>query len=201
MSIRPGWFYHAAEDTKVKSPQELVNLYYNSVGKGASFLLNLPPDRRGRIHEKDADSLRQFHEIIQRTFRIDLARGAKIVFAPNGENLSPFIPAHIHDGREDTFWSPMDEEKPWQVILEFANPVSFNIVQMREYIPLGQRIDQFAVDQWKEDQWIELAQGTSIGSKRILKLPEVTTNKVRIRVLAAAASPAISEVSLYREER
>ncbi len=78
VSIRPGWFWHPAENSKVKSPRELLDLYFKSVGRGASFLLNVPPDRRGRIYETDAASLRAFGQVIASTFSRDLSAGASL---------------------------------------------------------------------------------------------------------------------------
>jgi len=163
VSIRPGWFYHAKEDDKVRSPENLLDLYFASVGRGAVFLLNLPPDRRGLIHENDVKSLQGFRKLMDATFKKNLARGAK-----------------LNDG-----------------VLDLGKTVTFNVVRLREDITLGQRVEAFALDQWKDGQWVEFANGTSIGQCRLTRGAKVTTNKVRLRITQSAASPAISEFSLF----
>ncbi len=195
VSIRPGWFYHPAEDARVKTPAELVDLYYHSVGRGASLLLNLPPDRRGQIHENDARALRAFHQILTRTFQVDLARQAK-VSSPQGGR-----PQCVTDGDRQTFWMPEHGELSGELVLDFAEPVVFNIVSLQECLPLGQRIDAFALDAWSDGGWVERAAGTSVGSRRVLRLPVTHTSKVRLRILKSAAPAALAEFGLFRENR
>ena len=108
VSIRPGWFYHAAEDGKVKTPLDLLDLYYKSVGRGASFLLNLPPDRRGRIHETDEASLRGFRQLLDATFAHDLARGATASASNVRGGDARFAAANVLDGKRDTYWATDD---------------------------------------------------------------------------------------------
>src|ERR1041384_3114514 len=107
VSIRPGWFYHSSEDSKVKSAATLVDLYYASVGRGGSFLLNLAPDRRGQIPSPDVNSLREFRRILDATFREDLAQGAR-VSASNTRGHGRFSPQNVIDRRRDTYWSSED---------------------------------------------------------------------------------------------
>ena len=172
VSIRPGWFWHAAENDKVKTAPELFDLFLESTGRGASFLLNVPPDRRGLIYETDAASLRAFGKMREATFSKDLAEGAKV----QGWNTP-----------EATF------------ILRA--PASVNLVRVRENIRLGQRIGSFAVDYWQGGQWLPFAQGTSIGCCRILKSSApVTTDRVRLRITDTAASPQLSHFGIYNQQ-
>lgn len=150
VSIRPGWFYHAEEDGKVRSPENLLDLYFASVGRGAVFLLNLPPDRRGLIHENDVKSLRAFRRLMDATFRKNLAQGAK---------ATEVIPA--------------------KRILDLGRSVTFNVVRLREDLRLGQRVEAFVLDQWKDGQWVEFAGGTSVGHCRLTQGTNITTEKVR----------------------
>lgn len=198
VSIRPGWFYHASEDERVKTPAELVNLYFQSVGRGASLLLNLPPDRRGRIPAWDAAVLQRFHEILAETFAVDLARRA-LATSPQ-ESPAGQRPAQVNDGDPETYWSPGGAGYPAEVILQLPAPTAVNLVSLREYLPLGQRVAGFACDAWQAGGWVELARGQSIGSRRLLRLPETVTERVRLRLVAAvppAAPPAISEFALF----
>lgn len=199
VSIRPGWFWHQNENAKVKSPGDLLDLYYESVGRGASFLLNVPPDRRGLIYETDSQSLRQFHHILSATFARNLASSATAVEASNvrgGDQA--YSPHNLLDGDRETYWSTDDSVTTPHLIFEFSNPVQFNLLRLRESICLGQRIAEFAVDTWTGGDWKPFSQGTSIGSCRILKteLP-VTTSRVRLRITDSPVCPALSEFGLY----
>ena len=199
VSIRPGWFYHKHEDDQVKTPQQLVDLYYSSVGRGASFLLNLPPDRRGQIHENDARSLREFRRIIDATFTNNLAVGAR-VSADNWRGRDRrFAPANALDGRRDAYWATDDDVKTPSLVLDLAHPTTFNVVRIREYLPLGQRVESIIVDIWRDGGWTEFAGATSIGSCRLIRGPRVTASRVRLRVTQAPVCPAISEVGLFAE--
>jgi alpha-L-fucosidase len=199
-SIRPGWFYHASEDGKVKSSQELVDLYFASVGRGASLLLNIPPNRRGQIHENDVKSLREFRRRLDATFALDLARNVKATATSTRANAPRFAAGNVNDGKRDTYWSTDDTVTTAELVLESASPITFSVVRLREYLPLGQRIDAVALDQWQDGQWREFATATSIGNCRLIRTQPVTTSKVRVRVLKAAASPALSEVGLFLEQ-
>jgi alpha-L-fucosidase len=200
VSIRPGWFYHAAEDARVRTPANLVELYYSSVGRGASFLLNLAPDRRGRIPAQDVAALAGFRQILDATFKKNLARGAK-VRASNvrGGSDSRFAAANVLDGSRASYWSTEDGIKTPELVLDFGREVSFNVVRIREFLPLGQRIESFVFDRWEGDRWTEFASGTSIGNCRLLRVTKLNTSRLRLRVTGAAACPAISEVSLFAE--
>lgn len=197
VSIRPGWFYHSAENAHIKSATDLVDLYYQSVGRGASLNLNLPPDPRGRIHAKDVARLRQFRRILDQTFAVDVARQARATSHQVRGQDARFAPPHVNDGNPSTFWSPKDEDLQAEIVLEFDHPVRFNVVSLREYLPLGQRIDAFALDTWSNGRWAELARGESIGSRRLLRTRTIRTTRVRLRVERAAACPALAEVALF----
>ncbi len=198
VSIRPGWFYHASEDARVKSPEELFELYLKSVGRGASLLLNVPPDRRGQIHGADEASLRAFGELLQETFGQSLTGGAHVTASRLRGGARWFDPGLVVDGDTSTYWTTDDGICKAQLILELPGPRTFNIVSLREYLPLGQRVDEWAVDAFLDGYWHEIAQGESIGSRRLVRVEEVTTDRVRVRIEQARACPAISEVGLFR---
>jgi len=201
VSIRPGWFYHAREDTLVRTPQNLVELYYASVGRGASLLLNLPPDRRGQIHENDAKALREFGRIIKTTFAHNLAEKAKASASNIRGNAGDkrFLPQNVIDGNRDTYWTTDDDVKTPELILDFGKEQTFNVIRIREYLPLGQRVEAFALDQWRGGLWEEFAAGTSIGNCRLVRSKSMTTSKIRLRIVHAPVCPAISEVGLFAE--
>ena len=199
VSIRPGWFYHTTEDSKVKTPQKLVDIYYTSIGRGANLNLNLPPDRRGMIHEADVASLKEFRRILDATFAKNLARGAKLTVSNIRGGARQFAPKNLLDHKRDTYWATDDNITTPDLVLDLGKPKTFNVVDLREYLPLGQRIDAFALDQWKDGQWVEFASGTSIGNRRLVRGGFITTDKVRLRITQAAACPALAEIALYAE--
>jgi alpha-L-fucosidase len=199
VSIRPGWFYHSSEDVRVKTPAKLLDIYYKSVGRGASLNLNVPPDRTGRLHEADVRSLREFHRILEATFANDLAREARTTASNIRGGAQAFHPKNLLDHQRNTYWATDDEAKTPELTLDWGRPVKFNVVSLREYLPLGQRIEAFALDQWLNGQWVEFAKSTSIGNHRLIRGDFVTTDKVRLRITAAAACPALAEFGLYAE--
>ena len=199
VSIRPGWFYHANEDGKVKSAATLVDLYYSSVGRGGSFLLNLAPDRRGQISDPDVKSLREFRRLLDSTFRVDCAQGARVSASNTRGNR--FLPRNVIDRRRDTYWTSEDQIKTPELIIELSREQTFNVVRVREYLPLGQRVEGFAIDVWNNNEWQHFASGTSIGSCKLVRAKRVTTTKVRLRITAAPVCPAISELALFAERK
>jgi alpha-L-fucosidase len=197
-SIRPGWFYDESDDDKIKTPAGLVDIYYKSVGRGACLLLNIPPDRDGRIHSTDASVLRKFRRILDDTFAHDLARHAKITASNIRGNDKQFSPKNIVDGNPNTYWSTDDSVTNAELVLDLRKPVTFNVVRLREYLPLGQRVDNFGLDRWQDGNWVEFAKGQSIGNCRLVRNSPVTTDKVRVR-FSGSVCPAISEVGLFAE--
>lgn len=198
VSIRPGWFYHAEQDAKVRTPKNLVGLYYESVGRGASLLLNLPPDRRGRIADADVKSLREFRRIIDATFKTNLAAGATMAASNVRGGDTRFAPAALLDGNRDTYWSTDDDVKSASVTVTLAKATTFNVVDLREFIALGQRVDRWSMESWQDGKWVEFAKGESIGNRRLWRGKPITTAKVRVTV-SGPVCPAISEFGLYRE--
>lgn len=199
VSIRPGWFYHPAEDDKVRSPANLVDLYFQSVGRGASMLLNVPPDRRGRIHENDRAALRGFRERLEAIFSTNLAAGAR-ASATAAREGEAFSAAMVADGRRDTYWAAPDAMRTAAIELDFGRDVAFNVVSLREPIALGQRIERWALDAWRDGTWETFAAGEAIGARRLWRgTNDVVAARVRLRIIKAAACPAISECVVHRE--
>jgi alpha-L-fucosidase len=197
VSIRPGWFYHAKEDGRVRTADNLLDLYFKSVGRGASLLLNVPPDRRGQIHDADARALLEFRKLLEATFARDLARLAWLSASNVRGRDAHFAPEKVLDDRRYTFWTTDDGVTNAELVLEFRKPVTFQIARLREHLPLGQRVEAFALDQWKGGRWEEFKGATSIGNCRLLRFAPVTTQKVRLRILKSAAPPAIAELGLF----
>lgn len=202
VSIRPGWFYHQNEDSKVKSAATLVDLYYASVGRGGSFLLNLAPDRRGQIAGPDVNSLREFRRVIDATFKEDFAQGARVSASnTRGNGDRRFSSRNVIDRRRDTYWTTDDLVKTPELILDLGRERTFNVVRLREYLQLGQRVEAFALDVWKDNEWQEYARGTSIGNSKLVRGKPVTTTKLRLRITQSPVCPAISELSLFSDHK
>ena len=147
VSIRPGWFYHADQDAKVKSLEHLTNIYYNSVGNGCNLLLNIPPDRRGRFHEVDCARLIELRKALDATFKTDLAEGKKATASNVRGNDAQFAAAKLTDGDRSSYWAADDEVRTAELTVELGGPAKLNRVRMQEYIQLGQRIEGFRVGQ------------------------------------------------------
>lgn len=200
VSIRPGWFWHESENAKVKTPRELLNLYYESVGRGASLLLNVPPDRRGLIHENDSASLRGFHSLLTSTFARNLASHAHLKPSNIRGNDPAFSAANLLDGNPETYWATDDSVTTPELILILPVETKLNLVRLREHISLGQRVEAFSIDVYTPAGWQPFGAGASIGSCRILRSPTpVTTARLRLRITKSPVCPALSELGLFAE--
>jgi alpha-L-fucosidase len=200
VSIRPGWFWHEKENDRVKTPAQLLDLYYKSVGRGASFLLNVPPDRRGLLHENDVASLAGFGKLVRETFSTDLAAGATAHASNIRGGSRVYSASNLVDGKPSNFWASDDKITTPAAIFDLLQPSTFNVIRLREEIRLGQRVDEFEVDAWQDAKWRTIAKATSIGNCCLIRLPEeVKTTRVRLRITAAAAAPVLSGFGLFRE--
>ncbi|HVV56345.1 MAG TPA: alpha-L-fucosidase [Mucilaginibacter sp.] len=201
--LRPGWFYHKSQDDKVKSPDSLMNLYFMSVGRGACLDLGLSPDQRGLLNDSDVNSLKEFGQILKKTFAVNLAKGATLKASNvRGGNYQKFGPAHLLDNDRYNYWATDDQIHTPQLILNLHKLKTFNIIRLRENIKLGQRIDAVAVDAWEDGKWQQVATATSIGGNRLIRLgKDIITNKVRLRITKAPVCIALSDFGLFEETR
>lgn len=195
VSIRPGWFYHAAEDGRVKSLAKLLDIYYGSVGRNGALLLNVPPDRRGLIHEIDVARLKEFRRALDVTFKEDLARKAKA--SASATRGSAFSAARVIDGKPNTYWAAPDGVTAASVTLEWTAPKTVNRVVLAEAIELGQRVKRFTVDARVGGLWRPLGKGTTIGAKRILRTPAVSADAIRVTIEDAKACPTLTTFGLF----
>ncbi len=196
VSIRPGWFWHAAENDKVKTPQQLFDLYCESTGRGASFLLNVPPDRRGLIHETDAESLRGFGRIMDATFAHNLAAGAKVKATNTRRGYDP---KHLLNEKPGSYWAADENNNQAEIVFALSHEIEFDLVRVKEDIALGQRIGGFTVEYWKDGAWANFGTGTSIGNCRILRTSEPAhTNQVRLMITDSAAPPVLTGFGLFK---
>jgi len=194
-SIRPGWFYHASEDDKVRSLEELLRIYYGSVGGNANFLLNVPPDRRGLIHETDAARLRELGQVLRKTFEKDLAEGAA-AFASETMDSRHDV-ANILNDDGDSFWCPHEGTEQAAIELDLGCVKKFNRVMLMEHIKSGQRVESFTLEYWKDGCWIEFYRGTVIGYKRICCFDTIESSRLRLNITGSRWFPTISRFGIY----
>jgi alpha-L-fucosidase len=200
VSIRPGWFWHEEENVGVRKPAQLVNLYYQSVGRGASLLLNVPPNRAGVLSAEDVASLQGLGAYLKDTFAANLAARAKTDATHVRGNDKQYGPANLLDGRPDTYWATDDQVVSAGVTFDLGRPVKFQVIRLREAIPFGQRIDAFTVERWQGDAWEQIASSTGIGPRRLIRLPSpIIATRLRLRITEASASPALSEFAVFGE--
>lgn len=192
VSIRPGWFYHPAEDEQVKSPARLMDIYFSSVGRNSVLLLNIPPDTNGLINEHDVNSLLAWKKNRDATFANNLAQDA-VIRSDNGRN-----PAALFDGRDSTFWTTKKTDTTATLDFTLAGNKTFDVLLLQENIRVGQRVEKFIFECQDKDGWKTIAEGTTIGYKRLLRFPAVTTNKVRLRILSSRLNPTLAEFGLYK---
>jgi len=199
--LRPGWFYHASQDLQVKSPYQLLDLYYRSVGRGADLDLGLAPNREGRLDEHDVASLKAFGSLLKEIFSVNLAKGASFTASNvRGKNNTLYGPSRLVDGDRYSYWATDDSVTTPQLVADMGRQVTFNVIRLRENIKLGQRIDSFAIDAFEEGRWVLIGAGTSIGAGRLIRLQQnVVTNKVRLRIVGSGACVALSELGLFKE--
>jgi alpha-L-fucosidase len=197
VSIRPGWFYHAREDSLVKTPERLFEIYLTSVGRGSTLLLNVPPDKRGLINERDVQALKEWKSLMDKEFKTNLAANANVTADSYRGESDAFNGDKVTDGSKETYWSTDDGIAKASLELDLGKTQTIKYILIQEYIRLGQRVKEFTVEVWKDNSWQEVSQGTTVGYKRILKLDPVETDKVRVVIKDSKACPLISAIEVY----
>ena len=198
VSIRPGWFYHTAEGSQVKTVEDLLEIYYHSVGMGCNLLLNLPPDRRGLIHETDVTRLMELRDILDQTFATDLAQGKTITATHVRGNSDTFNSDLLTDGDRNTYWATDDHVHTASLTLDLGNPTAFNRIRLQEHIALGQRIEAFTLEARVNQTWQPITEGTTIGPRRILCFDTVTASQIRLNITQCPVCPTLSTFEVYR---
>lgn len=182
-SIREGWFYRDDTNQKVRSADDVFDIYERSVGGNSTFLLNIPPNRSGKFSSRDVDVLKETGKRIAETYDADLLKNATGAKELLDHNTDTYL--LIDKGQEE-------------IVISTPQPVTFNRLLLQEAISAsGERVEKHAVDAWINGSWKEVAHATNIGYKRILRFPEVSTDKIRIRIIESRATPAISNVTAH----
>ena len=184
-SIRPGWFYHAAQDGQVKRGEALMDYWFRSAGRNSAILLNLPPDRRGLIHETDARAVKEWNDRLREVFSKELACRGTIT--PGWE---PLLDPDLEEVRAA-------EELLPQIRVDFREPVRFDCILLREAIELGHRVRGFRAEALTQEGWQTLLEGKCMGFCRAERFSPVTAQAVRLTVTDAAAPPVLRSLELY----
>ena len=195
VSIRPGWFWHEHENSRVRTPENLLKLYFDSVGRGANLNLNVPPDRRGRIHEEDKKSLAGFRALLNELYSRNFASGAR---ADSSSSWKGHGPEQVLDRKRATYWAAAPEDKNPCLALKLPEPAAFDVIRLAEPVQLGQRVSKFRVEVRENGRWSKWTEGSSIGARVLLKGRPVTAGEVRVVLEESRAVPALCEVSLWK---
>lgn len=193
VSIRPGWFYHAAEDDKVKTPEQLFDIYLKSVGRGSVLLLNVPPDRRGLIHKNDSAALMGFKKIRQ----LLLPSKGIIENAVEGEFTFRFGQLDKVKLEDETQTIDMGDYQNNFMSAEFKKPIELNCIVLKESIEKGQRVEEFVVQLLKEDNESIYLKGNTMGRTRILTFPKIKTQLVILRFTKSNGNPRFHPFDFY----
>ena len=170
------------------------------MGRGANLLLNVPPNRDGQLQREDVAALKAFGDYRRATFAKNLLSGARATASDVRGNDPAYAPAHLIDGRDDTYWATGDDVLVADATFDLPRPARFNVIRVREAIRFGQRLDGIAVERWNAGAWETVATAPSVGPRRLIRLPRlVGAERLRLRVTQASASPAIEEFAAFLE--
>ena len=195
VSIRPGWYYHPEEDDKVKTLAHLVDIYFNSVGRNSSFLLNLPVDTRGLVHENDEAQLKKLAAYLSAMYEKDFADFATLNATVSREGYGVEL---IRDDDKKSFWAAPEGVQTAQLELKWPSPQLVNTFMIQEYIPLGQRIKSFSFEIKTEEGWQLIEKGATIGNKRLIRFETSSITAIRFSITDSKSSPLISNLGVYK---
>ena len=198
VSIRPGWFYHANEDDKVKLVNELCEIYYNSVGHNANLLLNFPVALNGRIHPTDSTLAVKLYDKISNELRYNLLSDAEV--CADNERGRRFSASKVNDGNPETYWATDDDYPYGTISFSMKKPVTINRVMIQEYVKLGQRVKSFYLEGEKDGKWFRINtfdETTTVGYKRIVRFDQVEVDKLVINFEESRGPLCISNIAAY----
>lgn len=194
VSIRPGWFYKTGEDNLVKTPEKLVDIYYNSVGLNGVLLLNVPPDKRGIITSYDVKSLQGMRHILDETFKENFAGTGTVRASHQAKGHDA---AFILDNDPTTYWTTESGDSKATIEITLEKMCKFNRAMLQENIRIGQRIEKFHLESWTNGDWKTFARATTIGYKRLLRFPVQTTSRIRIVIDECRTNPTLASFGLF----
>jgi alpha-L-fucosidase len=172
VSIRPGWFHHPAEDDRVRSVDNLVDLYFTSVGRNSKLLLNVPPTREGVLHETDVARLAGMRARLDTIFAEDLTRGGRVDWRATGQRTAI---GEVDLGRE----------------------VVAGVSDLREDIARGQSVSAWVLEGETPGGWTELCRGTTIGYRKLDRFDPARVRRLRLTIEDAINSAAPVRPALF----
>jgi alpha-L-fucosidase len=200
VSIRPGWFYHASEDFQIKSVDALTDIYFKSVGRNSNLLLNVPPDKNGLISQYDVQRLREWKQHLDQIFANDLFRGQLIECSNFRNNSDNYSAKNCLDNNINTFWTTDKNVITADLTISLPHKENINIIRLEEAIEFGQRIKTFSIFYDNNGTMEKIFDGTTIGRSRIIKINTINTNKIKIEIKDANASPTLREIKAFYSE-
>ena len=191
VSIRPGWFYHTTQDNEVKTPEKLLDIYFSSVGYNSVLLLNIPPDRRGLLHENDVKAIKGLKTLLDKMYSVNFVSGAQV--SSDGINTKT-----ITDNQLTTFWTSKGEKESGTINITLPKPQTVDVLCLQENITIGQRIEKFRLEYKAGESWKEAGKGTTVGYKRLVRFAPVSAKEFRLVIEASRLNPTIGELGLYK---
>jgi hypothetical protein len=197
VSIRPGWYWTRATDGQVKGVDELLDIYYASVGRNTNLLLNFPVDDRGLVPERDAHRLREVAAILKATFAKDFASRRPATATNVRGGSERFAAGNLTDSDPSTCWTTDDSVMSASVEIDLEKPSAINLIMLQEHIELGQRIRAWNLEARAEGRWQQIFHGTTIGHKRIARFPAVTADAIRLTIEDSRSCPIIESLAVF----
>ena len=197
VSIRPGWFWKSKEDSKVKSLSRLLDIYYKCIGRNSVLLLNVPPNNKGEFTALDIERLYSFSATINRIFENNQLVGQVAVGSNEREGKRGWRAQGAIDDNAATFWATDSDVRTATLEVTVDDCQVFNVIKLQEPIQYGQRIDRYQIDIWRNGHWQEIIQGSTIGYKKLHRITEVSTSKIRLTLHSERASPALQAFGVY----
>lgn len=197
VSIRPGWFYHEEEDDKVRSFENLKDIYLKSVGGNATLLLNIPPDKHGLFCEADVKRLKELGDFIRTSFSDNLVEQAELIATPfqNGHSIE-----NVKEDDYDTYFRTDDWNTQAEIRIKWKEEKKLKYLVMKEMISLSQRIEKFTISYLKDGREKIVTTGTTVGYKKIVSLPEIITDELIIRIVDSRVAPTLSFIGVYGKQ-
>ena len=195
VSIRSGWFYH--DNQQPKSIKDLMDIYFKSVGRGTPLLLNIPPNKEGKFADADVARLKEFRATLDQMYATDFAKGATVTASSTRKNHL-YQASHLTDGKDDTSWALANDAKTGEFTVDLGQKRRFDVVELKEDIAKGQRISGFKVEVELNGRWVPYGEGSTVGYRRLIQGQPVETQKIRVTITGAQATPILTNFSVYK---
>jgi alpha-L-fucosidase len=197
-SIRPSWFWHAADDARVKTPTQLLDIYYNSVGRNTVLLLGLQPNTQGLLPTPDVTVMDQYAATIRAIYQTNVVASRPASADSVFKNAPGRAASMAVDGKIDTFWAAGEGKTSARIEFDLGGPTSFNVVSIQEPIALGERTTQHHVEAKVSGAWTTIATGTAIGQRKLHRVGAITATNIALVITQARGVPAIAEFGVYQ---